>query len=66
MQVYAVKLRRDNIAVALEHKVLIYNFADLKLLYNIETSSNTLGLLALSAAADNTVLACPGLNTGQV
>lgn len=66
LQVRAVKLRRDNIAVALEHKVLIYNFVDLKLLHNIETSSNTMGLLALSAAAENTVLACPGLNTGQV
>ena len=52
--------------VALEHKVLVYNFADLKLLHNIETLSNPTGLIALSAAAENTVLACPGLNCGQV
>ena len=66
VQVRAVKLRRDKIAVALEHKVLVYNFADLKLLHTIETLGNTAGLLALSAAAENTVLACPGLNCGQV
>ena len=65
-QVRAVKLRRDKISVALEQKVLVYDFADLKLLHNMETLSNPNGLLALSAAADNTVLACPGLHVGQV
>lgn len=66
MQVRAVRLRRDKIAVALEHKVLIYNFMDLKLVHTIETQSNPLGLLALSAGAESTVLCCPGLNRGQV
>eukprot|EP00775_Hariotina_reticulata_P011356 gene11356-11505_t len=65
-QVRAVRLRRDRIVVALEHKVLSYNFADLKLLHQIETLGNSRGLLALSSAADTTVLACPGLHTGQV
>uniref|UniRef100_A0A383WHS1 Autophagy-related protein 18a n=1 Tax=Tetradesmus obliquus TaxID=3088 RepID=A0A383WHS1_TETOB len=65
-QVRAVRLRRDRIVVALEHKVLSYNFADLKLLHQIETLGNARGLLALSSAADATVLACPGLHTGQV
>ncbi|KAK9810333.1 hypothetical protein WJX72_008875 [[Myrmecia] bisecta] len=65
-QVRAVKLRRDRIVVALEHKVLVYNFADLRLLHSIETLSNPSGLIALSAAADQTVLACPGLHSGQV
>ena len=60
-----MKLRREKIAVALEQKVLVYNFSDLKLLHNIETLSNPLGLLVLSAAAENTVLACPGLKPGQ-
>lgn len=46
--------------------MLVYNFVDLKLMHTIETSSNSLGLIALSAAAENTVLACPGLNCGQV
>lgn len=65
LQVRAVKLRREKIAVALEQKVLVYNFSDLKLLHNIETLSNPWGLLVLSAAAENTVLACPGLKPGQ-
>lgn len=66
VQVRAVRLRRDRIVVALEHKVLSYNFADLKLLHQIETLGNSRGLLALSSTADSTVLACPGLHTGQV
>jgi hypothetical protein len=71
-QVRAVRLRRDRIVVALEHKVLVYNFADLKLLHQTETCANPRGLVAISSTAamsttsDNTVLACPGLHTGQV
>ncbi|KAG2446223.1 hypothetical protein HXX76_000815 [Chlamydomonas incerta] len=71
-QVRAVRLRRDRIVVALEHKVLVYNFADLKLLHQTETAANPRGLVAISSVAaassstDNTVLACPGLHTGQV
>ncbi|KAK9806645.1 hypothetical protein WJX73_003819 [Symbiochloris irregularis] len=65
-QVRSVRLRRDKIVVALEHKVLVYNFADLKLLHSIETLSNPTGLLALSPVSDQTVLACPGINVGQV
>lgn len=65
-QVHAVRLRRDRIVVALEHKVLVYNFADLRLLHSIETLSNPGGIIALSAAAEQTILACPGLHVGQV
>eukprot|EP00798_Chlamydomonas_sp_ICE-L_P004834 gene4834-34587_t len=65
-KIRAVRLRRDRIVVALEHKVLVYNFADLKLLSQIETVSNVKGLVAVSSVADSTVLACPGLHTGQV
>lgn len=46
--------------------MLVYNFADLRLLHTIETLSNPAGLLALSPSADQTVLACPGLHVGQV
>lgn len=63
---HSVRLRRDRICVALEHKVLVYNFADLRLLHSIETLSNPGGILALSAAAEQTILACPGLHVGQV
>lgn len=61
-----MRLRRDKVVVALEHKILIYNFADLRLLHSIETLSNPSGLLALSPLSDQTVLACPGINQGQV
>lgn len=64
-QVHGVRLRRDRIVVALEHKVLIYNFADLHLLQSIETLPNPLGLLALSSAPEQNVLATPGLHPGQ-
>ena len=47
-------------------QVLVYNFADLRMLHSIETLSNPSGLLALSAEASNTVLACPGLHQGEV
>lgn len=64
--VRAVKLRRDRIVVALEHKVLVYNFADLRLLHSIETLSNPVGLVALSPEPEHNVLACPGLHSGQI
>lgn len=65
-EVRAVRLRRDRIVVVLEHKIYVYNFADLKLLYQIETIANPRGLCALSAASNSTVLACLGLHRGQV
>ena len=49
-----------------EHKVLVYNFADFKLVHQIETLANPKGLVAISSAAESTVLACLGLHTGQV
>ena len=42
-EVKAVKLRRDRIVVVLEHKIYVYNFADLKLVDHIETISNPKG-----------------------
>ena len=47
-------------------QVLVYNFADLRLLHSIETLSNLSGLMAFSAQPEHTVLACPGLHAGQV
>lgn len=46
--------------------MLVYNFADLRLLHSIETLSNLSGLMAFSAQPEHTVLACPGLHAGQV
>ncbi|XVE90944.1 hypothetical protein DITRI_Ditri20bG0116000 [Diplodiscus trichospermus] len=62
----AVKLRRDRIAVVLEHKIYVYSFVDLKLLHQIETLANPRGLCCLSHHSNTSVLACPGLRRGQV
>lgn len=64
--VRAVKLRRDRVVVALEHKIYVYNFADLKLLHQIETIANPKGLCSLSPVSNSSVLSCPGLHKGQV
>lgn len=64
--VRAVKLRRDRIVVVLEHKIYVYNFTDLKLLHQIDTLTNPRGLCCLSHHSNTSVLACPGLQRGQV
>jgi hypothetical protein len=63
--VRAVKLRRNRIVVVLENKVYVYDFADLQLLHQLETSPNVKGLCALSSGA-NTVLAVLGPKQGTV
>ncbi|KAK9714250.1 hypothetical protein RND81_06G081500 [Saponaria officinalis] len=65
-EVRGVRLRRDRIVVALEQKVFVYNFADLKLLHQIETIANPKGLCEVSQSAGKLVLVCPGLQKGQV
>jgi len=64
--VKAVKLRRDRVVVVLEHKIYVYNFADLKLVDHIETMTNSRGLCALCPAPQSTVLVCPGLEKGRI
>lgn len=66
-EVRAVKLRRDQIVVVLGHKIYVYAFMDLKLVYQIETVANPRGLCCLSHHfSSSAVLACPGLYKGQV
>ncbi|XP_022875915.1 autophagy-related protein 18a-like isoform X2 [Olea europaea var. sylvestris] len=65
-EVRGVRLRRDRIVVVLEQKIFVYNFADLKLLQQIETIANPKGLCAVSQVAGSFVLVCPGLQKGQV
>lgn len=65
-EVRAVRLRKDKIVVVLEFKIYVYNFADLKLLHQIETWSNSKGICALSPAPKSCVLACPGQQKGEV
>ncbi|KAM7469672.1 hypothetical protein LguiA_007855 [Lonicera macranthoides] len=65
-EVRSVRLRRDRIVVVLLQKVLVYNFADLNLLHQIETLENPKGLCEVSQGSGSMVLACPGLQKGQI
>ncbi|XP_051118498.1 autophagy-related protein 18a [Andrographis paniculata] len=65
-EVRGVRLRRDRIVVVLEQKIFVYNFADLKLLHQIETFLNPKGLCTVSQVAGSFVLVCPGLQKGQI
>ncbi|XP_061338023.1 autophagy-related protein 18a-like [Gastrolobium bilobum] len=65
-EVKGVRLRRDRIVVVLAHKIFVYNFADLKVLHQIETIANPKGLCDVSHVSGNMVLVCPGLQKGQV
>ncbi|KAL1294129.1 hypothetical protein HN51_054791 [Arachis hypogaea] len=65
-EVKGVRLRRDRIVVVLAHKIFVYNFADLKVLHQIETIANPKGLCEVSHLSGTMVLACPGLQKGQV
>lgn len=52
--------------MVLEHKILVYNFADLKLVQQIETVANPKGLCCVSQQQGGLVLVCPGGQKGQV
>ncbi|KAK7269355.1 hypothetical protein RIF29_22080 [Crotalaria pallida] len=65
-EVKGVRLRRDQIVVVLGHKIFVYNFADLKVLHQIETIANPRGLCEVSHVSGSMVLVCPGLQKGQV
>ncbi|KAJ3683734.1 hypothetical protein LUZ60_013961 [Juncus effusus] len=65
-EVRGVRLRRDRVIVALDHKLFVYNFADLKLVNQIETAPNPRGLCAVSQQQGQLVLVCPGGQKGQV
>lgn len=55
-----------SIVVALETKIYIYNFEDLRLIGQHDTASVKLGLVALSPTSSNIVLAFPSTNIGEV
>eukprot|EP00736_Rhodelphis_marinus_P008719 Rmarinus@m.19111 len=65
-EVKAVRLRRDRIVAVLEYKIYVYNFADLKLLHQIETVANPKGLCAVCPQTNKIILACPALHRGHV
>jgi WD repeat-containing protein 45 len=64
--VRGVRLHRDRIVVVLEKKVFVYNFADLKLVHQIDTAPNPKGLCAVSQQPGSIVLVCPGAQKGQI
>lgn len=61
-----MRLRRDRIVVILAQKIYVYNFADLKLLQQIDTFTNPKGLCEVSHLAGSMVLVCPGLRKGEI
>ncbi|CAH1444217.1 unnamed protein product [Lactuca virosa] len=65
-EVKSVRLRRDRIVVILAQKIYVYNFADLKLLQQIDTFTNPKGLCEVSHLAGSMVLVCPGLRKGEI
>ncbi|KAI5448477.1 variant 2, Autophagy- protein 18a, partial [Lathyrus oleraceus] len=65
-EVKGIRLRRDRIVVVLGHKIFVYNFSDLKVLHQIETIANPKGLCEVSHHLETMVLACPGLQKGQI
>lgn len=65
-EVKSVRLRRDRIVVVLLEKIYVYNFADLKLLQQIDTVVNPKGLCEVSHVAGSMVLVCLGLRKGEV
>ena len=52
--------------VALESRVYVYNFADLRLIDAIDTCNNPKGLCALNPETKNAVLATPASQKGWV
>eukprot|EP01088_Endostelium_zonatum_P015684 TRINITY_DN3965_c0_g1_i1.p1 TRINITY_DN3965_c0_g1~~TRINITY_DN3965_c0_g1_i1.p1 ORF type:complete len:353 (-),score=69.60 TRINITY_DN3965_c0_g1_i1:49-1107(-) len=64
--VLAARLRRDKIVSVLLNKIVVYNFADLKRIRQIDTPNNPRGLIALSPDSENYVLAYPGPKTGEI
>ncbi|KAG8472779.1 hypothetical protein CXB51_034656 [Gossypium anomalum] len=62
----SIRLRRDTIVVILLHKIYLYNFSDLKLLHQLETTSNPKGLCEVSQISGPMLLVCPGLQKGCV
>ncbi|XP_060207993.1 autophagy-related protein 18a-like isoform X1 [Lycium barbarum] len=65
-EVRSIRLQQDCIVVVLEQKIFVYNFSNLKLLFQIETTTNPKGLCEVSQTAGPLVLVCPGLQKGQV
>lgn len=65
-KVLSVLMRRDCIVVVLLHVIWVYDFPSLDVLYSIKTMENKNAICNLSAYSGHYVLACPGLQMGQI
>lgn len=65
-EVKSVKLKQDRVLVALENKIFLYNFSDLKLISSFETCPNPLGLISMNSEGDYTTIACLDVTLGLV
>lgn len=63
-----VKLRKDMMVVVLNEKAFIFNFVSLKLIEQVETFPNPLGLVALSQAEKpaSKIICLPSLEKGHL
>ncbi|GAA5999693.1 hypothetical protein JCM10207_005871 [Rhodosporidiobolus poonsookiae] len=57
--ILAVKLNRRRLVVVLEERIYVYDISNMKLLHEIETSSNPNAICALSPSSENSYLAYP-------
>lgn len=65
-EVKAVRLRSDRIVVVMLQKIYVYDFFNYKLIHQIETQENPLGVCEISQTAAPMVLVCLGLQRGFV
>ncbi|GAA5947989.1 hypothetical protein JCM3765_007058 [Sporobolomyces pararoseus] len=57
--ILSVKLNRRRLIVVLEEKIYVYDISNMKLLHEIETSSNPNAICSLSPSSENSYLAYP-------
>lgn len=66
----AVKIRLDKLVVALSTRIYILDFFSLQIIHVIPTLSfpeeEPYSLISISNDPNNLVLACPGLDLGQI
>lgn len=63
-----MKLRKDMMVVVLNEKAFIFNFVSLKLIEQVETYPNPLGLVAISSAEKpaSKIICLPSLEKGHL
>ena len=65
-KIMSVKLRKDKIVVVLNYKIYVYDLNTFKNIDIIETGDNSHGIVGISYAPDQTLIAYPDIKKGQV